>query len=599
MARPIGEPKPPEAHQVQEKTSDFFLVRWLGRLIKWIFPTKVENTHLFTSIEKTHETAVSHLETENELPTFHKQQLQERFEHNYGVILGLSAKDMPYLKVVNGKITKQTNASSQTEQDQVRALFRQTHRQAWGKLIDAKYGLAIQEEHLQRLNKLNAHLAQEFPSLLTKDREKPLVILSNKFGKEPAQPMPRKLMQEHQKVIANSKRAVTQLAQGRLETQALGELQTGVNPTEFVTSKATDAKLAVRKSEQDVIVSALTAYEVNKEIGKEKLDASLTLSPSQLGFLSGFHESLASHLNIILNGRLGIPVAAQGELISVHAFVENKGNYYDFIEENEVRFTNREDALQLLPIDSSQHFVFAQLITRNSDCHGGNILISSTNDPVPIDFGRILSDAPLRAAYLGFPCLDKPINEEDKIFFQQLDVEKTMDVLQKTLQAQYPKQFADPKVRRVLLKKLEMLKARLYMVKMGVAAGLNQRQLVALDLPPISASDEQFFNDLLIMNSRSLDSLRNAGDKKGLFNLLRNIFLRSVPISSGFGPVWSRAYDPSACKLDVERFQALIQKEIDFIRGLPEAKLYTAREIRIYDAGGIDAGWEKDHVRLR
>ena len=68
-----------------------------------------------------------------------------------------------------------------------------------------------------------------------------------------------------------------------------------------------------------------------------------------------------------------------------------------------------------------------------------------------------------------------------------------MGKLTALLQHQYPDQFEGPVTSKAIAVKLNLLKARLYMIKEGVQAGLNQRQLIALDLPPLTKEVEEMY----------------------------------------------------------------------------------------------------------
>ena len=88
-------------------------------------------------------------------------------------------------------------------------------------------------------------------------------------------------------------------------------------------------------------------------------------------------------------------MAVKGKEVTQHAYAKHEGSYSDYIKKYGI-----ETAPELLDEEASQRLVFAELITRNADCHSNNILISKNNEPIPIDFGRIriASSAPDRTA---------------------------------------------------------------------------------------------------------------------------------------------------------------------------------------------------------
>ena len=198
--------------------------------------------------------------------------------------------------------------------------------------------------------------------------------------------MPAELESLRTEQRAETAKAVATVAQENLHYRALSGPEMGMNPTQFVSGKTTGEKLAIAKSANEVNLASAVAEQQGVE------------DPSVFEFLGGFQELAVSYLNILLGGRLGVPLAKEEGGTTLHAFIDNVGIFHDFIE------ARGRDTLQRLPTDSSQRFVFAQLVTRNEDCHGENILFTASGDPIPIDFGRVLNpNRAIRACYLELP----------------------------------------------------------------------------------------------------------------------------------------------------------------------------------------------------
>lgn len=509
---------------------------------------------------------------ENEFNNFLKIEQKKLFEFNYSFLLTLTKENANKVKVLRGRFKLMSGAVSNNLYKKTLELIGQTSRQALGRLVEARYGLSSLLDELQRLNKLKDQILKLFPEAVPKnDLDKALSVFTSGYNRssEIAHPaLKEKRLIEQKFIMKNFKQKREGLAFENLDSRV-----SGINTTRFIVNKSNNEKLVLEKHEIEngMVFFWHEAYAIPKE---------------KLNFVGGFNEILMSNLNILMEGRLGIPLAVKTVSATKHAFVSNIGNLSECLSgpfsSDHVNF------LKKMPLVSAQQMVFAQLISGNSDCHAKNILITPNFDPVPIDFGRILTEPDdLRAAYLAFPCLDQEINQEDQSFYKRLNVEDVLVKLRSSLEVQYKKQFNDPQTCKGITTILEMLRARLYMIKMGVKSGLNQRQLIALNLPPLSEEMKSSFDKWknTLLNQRLMSNGAPLSWKKTVeafyASECHQQFVQEG-LKIGFLGAWSVAFDPVHCNLDAKKFRMSIKKEIERIKIMDKTKIYGYEEHQIY-----------------
>ena len=160
-----------------------------------------------------------------------------------------------------------------------------------------------------------------------------------------------------------------------------------------------------------------------------------------------------------------------------------------------------------------------------------------------------------------------------------------MTKLRKALEVEYPDKFKEGTISlRVINKQLEMLKARLLMVKMGVEMGLNQRQLIALDLPKLSGEVEKKCEELKDISFQYRDEPLQA-----IFFKQIGADLENYRRAQGFQTAWDQTFDADTNTLNETSFKKMIESEIRKIQKLPPQKLYRGVEKFAYNMADYDA----------
>ncbi len=467
---------------------------------------------------------------------------EARFKSNYEFILNHT--DLDHVDVQDGRLVDGVGS------EEGKALITQTYRQAWGKLIDADHGYGIKENALYKLDKLRAHIGQHFPELLTHVTLKPA-------GKNPTPELQKQ--QRARRVEIDLK--VREVRQKNLKLVPLSEAESGVNPTKF--AFVGGEKVAVDKSEKDLSYGSFVAV------------SAFGLKKEDIAKLAGFNESLASELSLALGSKLPVPLAVKEGQETVHAFAEETRS----LKTAQILDTG---ILDRMPQVASQRFVFLQILTRNTDCHRGNILLSKSNEPIGIDFGRALFPDPnnvhaqLRGAYFKFSCLDQPVNAEDQAFFTSLDVEKVISGLSETLKAQHVELANHPQIGPIIGQELNLLKARLIMVQEAMKLGCTQRELLALDLPPLSKGEYQ--------------QIKSNVDPNGGYMGWRWA-ARDVMREKGFMKAWKMCVSESPWhnnpQFDAEQFREVVHNQLEAIQK-SETPIYGEREKEVYRAAKLD-----------
>ncbi len=389
----------------------------------------------------------------------------------------------------------------------------------------------------------------------------PLKILSSSYKSThfPTQ-IPEEAKQDVERATKSMEaiqKRVDSLRQKTLSTQPLSKEEKGVNITEFQIVEG--KKIAIKKKLED----ATWGTEIARMLGKSHKEGHL------LGVMGGINETLAANLDILMGGMLGIPLALTEEKgTTSHAFVESKGSYRQVLA-SDPKLPHK------MPPLAAQHFVLAELITGNVDCHKKNILIANDNAPIPIDFGRILPPDPsdpegmLRAGYLKFGCLIDEINEEDKEYFRKLNISQLIDTLKEELFTQYKEELKEPLVRESLNKSLSVLKARLIMIQEGIRADLNLKQLIALDLPPLPDHVAQFFDIEAGELAKKDPQFKN---RQTIVKLRQTLLIHLNQV--GFRKAFNEAYQPTKKELDEKTFRSSIRGEIQKVSSLSFFELY-------------------------
>jgi hypothetical protein len=305
---------------------------------------------------------------------------------------------------------------------------------------------------------------------------------------------------------------------------------------------------------------------VSVETAETEESAKITAAASDiLTFTSDkkpdFNTSLVHHLDELLEGQLGLHQPEQKS---------DATNYREYLRKQE-----DTDLLEQLPISESQKFVFLNLILRNAGCLAENIdFHPDTKIPTTNNFKDILNpNQPIKAAYLRFPCLDLPVDEEIKRFYVELDVDQIIEKLMERLKSEYPEEFQDPETEKNILEKIYMLKARLLMIKHGLDWGYTQRELIALDLPPTG-------NTKIYANMVASNPIPET--YQWCFQHYAGKHVRKSP----FNQAWKNSYDPSkANPLNSRKFVGLI---LDALEGLNRPRIYGLEEEYVYRMGGHD-----------
>lgn len=474
----------------------------------------------------------------------------QKFEENYSYILSLKGPDRP------GVEAGQTVPKAEWET--TKTLIEQTYCQLLSQMID-RNTFKVKVFEVQRFDHFRAHLAKHFPETLPKT---PLKLLIRNFYRTHADPENQQPMRDE----------TDQKVQQLLSIQPLGKGEKGLNPTSFVLVGG--KKAAIVKSERD------ESYGITLK-NTLPLDR---LSKEKLAAFAGVNESIASHLGILFQGHLAVPLTLSGKKHTVHAFVENKGTL------SQVRAAD-PDIVADLDIDASQRFVFTQLIMRNADCHGNNILVTDDDEPIGIDFGRSLLPDPsalrarMRAAFLDFPCLDMPVSTKEKDFYEQLNVEETMQSLKEALEEEYADKLQVEGFKDIFDETLLVLQARLLLIKEGVAMGATQRELLALDLPPLNTDDDndhQVFENALPQNPYA--------PTREEVKRFQRVLAREAVTRGGFVKAWDSAY--ASGNFNIEAFKKTINIEIEKLQALGKQygpdELYGPEERNCYKIAQYD-----------
>ncbi len=533
-----------------------------------------------------------------------KTRLAANLDHNLDFILANRGLRSAYVK--NGRLYNKL-IPGLTVSNEVKELVQQTLRQARGSVIDAGFGHKIQEKAQFNVDRLTRHLSKHFPELLPQGtrrsplqiflKQRKLRILPNKPKEgdstttknlDKSQTQWEQLKSKiHEDEASDVKKkmdtsAVTPKTVSKLEEEVnlqrrkldskINKLRThlefksfsgGLNPVERVNVQT--KTVAIQKTEHDKTYGSQLRDELNLRLQRSE----------ELGKVAGINESIASHLNELVGDRLPVPLATTREGVTLHAYVESKGSFYDVDDKS---FFGASFGFKK---KQSQRFVLTQLIMRNADCHGDNVLITKDGQPVAIDFGRSLHpdptscDARIRAVYLRFPGVGEKLNKEDRQFFAALDVDQTVEDMREALTVQYPREMAPGELKKLVDKELNVLRARLIMVQEGVKMGCTLRELIGLDLPPLSEETAQKVRTNVRNNNNSQmekwEKYRQA--------------LSEVPEAKcGFQCAWSNAL--TGGQFNPDRFRQEIQKELEALQ--KTFQIYGSLEHDIYSKASLD-----------
>lgn len=408
--------------------------------------------------------------------------VDKRFENNYHFIM--QTTDLKYVGTKDKELIQTTAPLTPLMRQVITKTIQQTYRQMMGRVIDAEHGYRIKEVEIQKLDQLRAHIMEHFPEIL---KESPLPFLTRSSWEENPHP---ELRDAQNLVRVQVDEKVKLVRSGSLQMQEMDKSIAGVNPAAFAVVEG--QKVAVRKSSQDLSYGEI----LKQDFPESKLAA------SEMAQIAGINESIVSSLNHQLQGLLKVPLVTSEKGETSHVFVENQGTLGDLLDAN-------PEITEKLDVEASQHFVFGQLVTRNTDCHADNVLITKHNTPVGIDYGRILYPQSLsqhahsRACYLNFPCLDEQINARDLKLYQQLDIPKVMGQLRADLKREYGELS---NLKELVDQSLQVLEARLIMIQEGCKRGVTQRDLVALDFPPLSEDQMAVIEDYLNVYEKLVQS---------------------------------------------------------------------------------------------
>ncbi len=543
--KPIGKDEQPPVQPPPKRKSSFF-----GHIYDFFFekkmPQEAKKVHRFVITKPSSD--------ETEILRRSKEDIENRYQANLKIVL--ETQDFDTLQVTNQSLNSVSKETDPKMKEDVENLVQQVYRQAWGRLIDADHGYRVKEEELANLNQLKTHLNRYYPQGIPKgSAEKPLKILSSTYKTSRlASEGPDEEIQKGRKIQSDVEEKVETIRKNQLSSQSLIEGEKGVSEAKFQVVEGKKVALT-KKMEEKEWASAVA----------DMLGETNDTNIAALDVISGMNESLASSLDVLLEGHLGIPLVLGESTATTHAFVENKGNYFDAKKKNknlDKKLVGRE----------AQRFVFSELITGNTDCHSGNILIDPNDHPIPIDFGRILPPDPLnhwsliRSDYFNFGCMEEEINEEDKTFFSELPIDETISKLREQLYLQYASQLKNPAVKKALDKSLIVLEARLIMIQEGVKEGLNQLQLLSLDLPPLPNA---FANQIIKTSDQSLKMID--------LSMHANKF--------GFRKAFKEATKSNKFEPDI--FRNEIKKEIEQKKGAPFFQLFDNPTKKAYRSANL------------
>ena len=225
---------------------------------------------------------------------------RENFKHNYNLLLELQPGDISKLRAKNGRLEL---ASWQfwvpkKEIDAALSLAQQTYRQAWGNLIDAHHGFIALPTALYIVNKLKIHLKSVYPQAIPQgEPEKPLSILSQGYRRLDSDSEIEKLDETSKEAYLTARKereeCVERISKKTLKFTALSKEQKGLTEAQIVKFKGVkEIPVAIQKSADEKNWAVMIAEENGMD---EKKYEPFT-------FLSGFNESLASHLNVLMSG---------------------------------------------------------------------------------------------------------------------------------------------------------------------------------------------------------------------------------------------------------------------------------------------------------
>jgi hypothetical protein len=508
--------------------------------------------------------------------TSHFQQLeatqrlsrQQRFNHNYETIMRMNPGDLLKYRVQDGILVETTTLIQEDSEDAKKtlALIQQTYREAYGKVIDAQLGYGTIGQALKTVNDLKEKLLKIYPEAIsTYEDTKSKLLLLHPVTKEPIE---IKITNEefkedlgktvrgtqvpgHLSILTNTYRQATGMTKLDLERTACEE--------EIERNRGNQERLETKRT----IGSGINKPDyVGNETGDYAVEKPENEDTYTFRFLGGFHELVASDLNVLLGGRLGIPLATRGRGTTIHAFATKE----TFRE----RVVNNGGSSPTIDSLSAQRCVITQLLFGNTDCHAGNLLMTDDGSVIPIDFGRSMEPGkPIRGVYFQFPGLDEEVNEKDREFFRKMDIESVMSQLEKQLRIQYKEEFANRAAREVIEKKLAFIKARLYMLKIGMEKGLTLRQIIALDLPPIPEGFAADFDKKLqiqrenLRKSGRLTPLNFRAAAEECFQSVKSD-IKYVGHFQGFRSAWVHAYRNS--KLETADFKKAITEQIEEVK---------------------------------
>lgn len=446
--------------------------------------------------------------------------IDEQYTHNFNFIFGIASNDLPYLAVEDGKLSKSASPTTPEQQRQGLGAIKYLWEKSVSKMLEADFGdSTTREEALFSLNKLKNHLAVNLPECVSEiDLEKSLRIISGTYKS--------KCMKElNAPTVAKVRARCLQYAE--IEGNHVVE-------AEWVRSKS-GSDFAVRKEEEDSYVGYLLKADDKSWF------------PPDYAVIAGFNEEIAGQLDLLLGGRLGFPLVMREGKYTIHAFAESKGTYEQQRDKTALH--------QKMPKRQTQRFVIGQMLMKNFDCHSGNILIGKDFAPIGIDFGRSLianlidTQTLLRSAYLEFPHLDEPLDNDDMRFFSELDVNALISTLTENLKLSNPEIFSNPKLAKAALTNLETLRATLILVQEGAKQQCTLRQMLALFFRPFTPEEHKEMGK----------SLSNKA------------------VDNAFNRAWVQGTD---------KFRSKIREEIQSIKSYPH-ELFGKREKKVYRLLGL------------
>lgn len=487
--------------------------------------------------------------------------IKEEYRSNYETILRLEAGAK--MRARHGILETGGPPPTQEETAEAMRLIEQTYRQAWGGLIDADHGMALREQKLHELDTLRAHLAVHFPSVLAKDPQKPLKILTRIYSTTKRD---RAYTQEVEKRVAA-------LADGVLFRQK--PVEKGINPTAVIAMG--QKRVAVAKAESERAMGKLTAL-----MRGEKAEQG-----PQYAQIGGFNELLAAQASHLLQGLFTIPLAQREGAETLHAFAKSRGSFGSLFEDDPA---DKWDLLSMMPLRAMQGFLLGQIALNGMDCHVHNILIDNDYRPIAIDFGLCLGFDPLDENCLPRGCyfdwnrgLEEPLEPEILEIFDKLDVDAVCSHLEAGLHAQMADLFSNSPLAEVAQRHLLHFRARLTALKIGIEAGLTTvLQLQALFVPPISAQESRELHQKCTdagIDHEAIDP--EAQSPKADIDDLA-VMVNEVMNRHGFRRAWVRGLESG----DWEAAEAILREECQTI--LRTDDLYGTRERYWYERIGLD-----------